>query len=159
MRRTRIELERADHILYVVDASDADARAALVDDLSTFPGNDRVTIVLNKVDLVPVDPSPAIEVSARDGRGLGVLRSTLKDALGYRAGEEGILSARRRHLDALHRSEAHVASAVARLSTRAGTELVAEELRLAHDALGAITGRTSSEDLLGQIFSRFCIGK
>ena len=159
MRRTRHEISRADHVLYIVDASDANARAALVDEVAAFPDGAAVTIVLNKVDLAPVDPSPAIAVSALSGHGLAELRCVIKDALGYRTGEEGILSARRRHLDALHRSNAHVAQAVARLSTHDGTELVAEELRLAHEALGEITGRTSSDDLLGEIFSRFCIGK
>jgi tRNA modification GTPase len=159
MRRTRRELGRADHVLYIVDASDADARAALVDEVAAFADCAAVTIVLNKVDLVAVDPSPAVEVSALDGRGLDELREAIKDALGYRTGEEGILSARRRHLDALNRSQVHVTAAVMRLSTRDGTELIAEELRLAHEALGEITGRTSSDDLLGQIFSRFCIGK
>jgi tRNA modification GTPase len=159
VRRTRLEIDRADHILYLVDAADADARAALLDDLAEFPNPATITIVLNKADLTTVEPSPALAVSALLGHGLDQVRFAIKAALGYRTGEEGILSARRRHLDALNRSQAHVAIAVEHLSAQDGNELVAEELRLAHDALGEITGRTSSDDLLGEIFSRFCIGK
>jgi tRNA modification GTPase len=159
MRRTRHELQRADHVLYVVDAADSDARAAVVDELARLPDGPEVTIVLNKADLTPIEPSPAIAISALDGRGLDELRCAIKTALGYRTGDEGILSARRRHLDALAQSRTHVTLAVERLANRDGTELVAEELRLAHDRLGEITGRVSSDDLLGEIFSRFCIGK
>ena len=83
----------------------------------------------------------------------------LRAALGYRPAEAGVLSARRRHLDALFRSREHLGESVLRLTAGEGTEIVAEELRLAHDVLGEITGRYTSEDLLSQIFASFCIGK
>jgi tRNA modification GTPase len=93
------------------------------------------------------------------GAGLPELRERLKAAAGYRAGDAGIYSARRRHLEALGRAEGLVKSAAARLREHAGFELVAEELRLAHQALGEITGEVTSDALLGAIFAGFCIGK
>jgi len=159
MRRARHELDRADHVLYVVDTHDVVARDGIDMDLSTLPHGTSVTVVLNKVDIAAIDSLSGVAVSATTQRGLDDLRAAIKEALGFRPGEEGILSARRRHLETLRRARAHVSNAVMNLSTHDATELVAEELRLAHDVLGEITGRTSSDDLLGQIFSRFCIGK
>ncbi|MFZ2506880.1 MAG: tRNA uridine-5-carboxymethylaminomethyl(34) synthesis GTPase MnmE, partial [Steroidobacteraceae bacterium] len=83
----------------------------------------------------------------------------LKAAAGYRGGDAGGYSARRRHLDALARAEGLVQSAATRLAERSAFELVAEELRLAHQALGEITGEVTSDALLGAIFAGFCIGK
>jgi len=100
-----------------------------------------------------------IAISALTGAGLPELRERLKRAAGYRAGDTGVFSARRRHLDALARAERLVQSAAARLAERAGFELVAEELRLAQQALGEITGEVTSDALLGAIFAGFCIGK
>ena len=87
------------------------------------------------------------------------MRERLKTAAGYRAGDAGVFSARRRHLDALTRAEGLAKSAAARLQERAGFELVAEELRLAQQALGEITGAVTNDALLGAIFAGFCIGK
>jgi tRNA modification GTPase len=159
IRRARAELARADHILYVVDAADPAARAALPGELAALAPDVPVTVVFNKSDLVAAPAGEGVSVSALTGRGLADLRDRLRTALGYRPGEAGVLSARRRHLDALARTRACLASAAAGLASGAGTELVAEELRLAHDALGEITGRFTSEDLLGRIFASFCIGK
>ena len=159
IRRARAELARADHVLYVVDAADNAARAALTAELAALAPGAPFTVVYNKVDLAAVTAGEGIAISALTGRGLPELRAHLKSALGYRPGEAGVLSARRRHLDALARTRARLATAAARLDASAGTELVAEELRLAHDALGEITGRFTSEDLLGRIFASFCIGK
>jgi tRNA modification GTPase len=159
MRRARAELERADHVLYVVDAADSVAVAAASTEAASVAGTNTVTIVMNKADLAPHASASGIPVTATTGGGIGELRSSLRQALGYRPGADGIHSARRRHLDALERSRNHVAAAVGHLATREDAELVAEELRLAHEALGEITGRFTNEDLLGTIFSRFCIGK
>jgi tRNA modification GTPase len=100
-----------------------------------------------------------VRISAKSGAGLDALRAHLKHAVGYYAGNGGALSARRRHLDALSRARAHAEAARERLEARQSHELAAEELRLAHRALGEITGEATSDDLLGQIFSSFCIGK
>jgi tRNA modification GTPase len=159
IRRARVELARADHVLYVVDAADAAARGALPRELAELAAGVPVTVVYNKSDLAGAAAGEGCAISALTGRGLSELRAHLKVALGYRPGEAGVLSARRRHLDALARSAARLAAAAARLADGAGTEIVAEELRLAHDALGEITGRFTSEDLLGHIFASFCIGK
>jgi tRNA modification GTPase len=98
-------------------------------------------------------------VSARTGFGLDELRSRLKERAGYEQGGTGTFSARARHVEALSRASGHVERAQALLAQRSSFELVAEELRLAHSALGEITGVVSSDDLLGKIFGSFCIGK
>ena len=159
IRRARAELARAEHVLYVVDAADPAALAALPGELASLAPGVPATVVFNKADLVAAPAGEGVAISALTGLGLAQLRARLRTALGYRPGEAGVLSARRRHLEALARAGAHLAAAGARLSGGAGTELVAEELRLAHDALGEITGRFTSEDLLGRIFASFCIGK
>ncbi len=159
IRRARAELARADHVLYLVDAADSAARAALPRELAALAPGVPVTVVYNKSDLAAAPAGEGCAISALSGRGLPELRARLRAALGYRPGEAGVLSARRRHLDALTRAGAHLAVAAARLADGGGTELVAEELKLAHDALGELTGRFTSEDLLGRIFASFCIGK
>jgi tRNA modification GTPase len=101
-----------------------------------------------------------LRLSARTGAGLETLRSALLQQAGWQAATEGLAIARTRHVHALQRCREHLAQAEAHaaLNDRA-LDLLAEELRLAHRALGEITGQFSSEDLLGEIFSRFCIGK
>jgi tRNA modification GTPase len=159
IRRARAELARADHVLYVVDAADPEALAAQPAERATLAPDVPVTVVFNKADLAAPPPAGGIAISALTGSGLAELRAALRAALGYRPAEAGVVSARRRHLDALGRARICLAAAARRLGEGAGTELVAEELRLAHDALGEITGRFTSEDLLGRIFASFCIGK
>lgn len=159
IRRARAAAAQADHVLYVVDAADANAVAAAATELAALAPAVPATLVFNKADLAAPPGGAGVAVSALTGLGLETLRATLKAALGYRPGEAGVLSARRRHLEALAECGRRLRAAAARLAERAGTELVAEELRLAHDALGEITGRFTSEDLLGRIFASFCIGK
>jgi tRNA modification GTPase len=165
IRRAEREMTRADRVLFVVDAADPGAIDGLVRDLAALPADVPVTVLANKSDVTRAATLPVaaermvIQVSARTGAGLDLLRAHLKDVLGYRPPESGAFSARRRHVDALRRAHAHAASARAQLQARTGTELVAEELKLAHDALGEITGRFTSDDLLGRIFASFCIGK
>jgi tRNA modification GTPase len=99
-------------------------------------------------------------VSAQTGRGLQALREALLTRAGWQALPEGVALARTRHLQALQRSAAHLAQAQAQMQPREpALDLLAEELRCAHHALGEITGQVSADDLLGVIFSSFCIGK
>jgi tRNA modification GTPase len=97
-------------------------------------------------------------IDAPRGLGLDTLRERLRDAAGVGEGSSGAFSARTRHVEAIVRAGTHLADAAAQLRARQG-ELAAEDLRLAQDALGEITGRVSSDALLGRIFSSFCIGK
>ncbi len=156
IRRARAEMRRADFVLYVIDAG----AGLMPGELGTLPEEPPVLAVWNKTDIAePPAGYPGIAISALTGAGLPELRERLKTAAGYRAGDAGVFSARRRHLDALGRAEGLARSAAARLQERAGFELVAEELRLAHQALGEITGAVTSDALLGAIFAGFCIGK
>jgi tRNA modification GTPase len=119
--------------------------------------------VWNKVDLLPADAPAAgqgLRLSTRTGYGLEALRRALLERAGWQAAPEGLFIARTRHVDALKRCLAHVHEAQAHAARAdAVLELLAEELRLAHRALGEITGQFGTEELLGAIFSRFCIGK
>ena len=102
----------------------------------------------------------ALALSARTGEGLDALRDTLLSLAGWQAGGEDVFIARQRHVQALRVARAHLAEAQAHATMQDGAlDLLAEELRLAHNALGAITGAFSADDLLGEIFTRFCIGK
>jgi len=101
---------------------------------------------------------PEFAISAQSGAGVDHLRKHLKECMGYQAAGEGTFSARRRHLDAIERARGHVGAAQVQLAAQRA-ELAAEELRQAQQALGEITGEFSSDDLLGRIFSSFCIGK
>ncbi|MGB6356788.1 MAG: tRNA uridine-5-carboxymethylaminomethyl(34) synthesis GTPase MnmE [Steroidobacteraceae bacterium] len=163
VRRARDEIARADRVLYVVDATDPAPWAA---ELEQLPAAVPVTLVFNKIDLTgaaarldDTATPPRIFLSARTGAGLELLRGHLKSSAGYRETESGALAARRRHLDALSRARRHVQSAADILRGARAFELFAEDLRLAQRALGEITGEFTSEDLLGEIFGSFCIGK
>ena len=101
-----------------------------------------------------------VVLSAKQGEGLADLRQRLLALAGWQPAAEGLFMARERHVQALHQVAAHLAAADDCLAQRAAhLDLMAEELRLAQQALGAITGEFSADDLLGEIFSRFCIGK
>ncbi len=161
MRRARAELERADLALIVVDARDpAGGAAAVADALAGVP---RRLWIHNKVDLLaspPADDGETVHVSAATGYGLETLHRRLRALALQDAGEggEGEFSARTRHVEALARAQRHADAANSELGHER-LELAAEELRLAHDALGEITGKVSPDDMLGRIFSTFCIGK
>ena len=162
------EIEGADAVLFLHDltrmetteyiAADADIARTLATKLSK---NVPVIQVWNKLDAAPVAPSrDRLRLSAKTGAGLDALRRTLLQAAGWQAAPEGVYIARERHLQALHRVGEHLARAMARLTDAApALDLLAEELRLAQNALGEITGEFTSDDLLGVIFSQFCIGK
>jgi tRNA modification GTPase len=164
VRRALNELDRADRVLYILDAAapPLDWRA----ELQELPPDVPVTLVFNKIDLSGAAPRadesldpPQVFLSAKTGEGVALLREHLKTRAGYVSDESGALSARRRHLDALRRAKACVEQAAQTLTETRAFELFAEELRRAQLALGEITGEFTSDDLLGEIFSSFCIGK
>src|SRR5690554_1096671 len=103
--------------------------------------------------------APIIRLSARQHQGMDLLRQHLKDCMGYQSEGEGSFIARRRHLDALHRAQECLQQAAWQLSQHGAAELVAEDLRHAHRHLGEITGEFTTDELLGRIFSSFCVGK
>jgi tRNA modification GTPase len=163
IRRARGEMERADRVLLVVDASAGDETAF---EEAGMPVGVPVTIVRNKIDLLGEAPGiderdgdAIVGLSALTGDGVELLRRHLQACVGYRSELTGALSARRRHLDALDRAGRHAEAGRRRLVEDGAGELLAEELRLAQEALGEITGAVTSEALLGRIFSSFCIGK
>ncbi|MGH8301881.1 MAG: tRNA modification GTPase, partial [Steroidobacteraceae bacterium] len=166
IRRAHAEMQRADRVLFVIDAAeDADA-AAYREEKGRLPAEVPVTLVLNKCDLatgIPVADTitgpPRVALSALTGEGLDMLRAHLKTCMGYQTLDGGTVSARQRHLDALGRARRQVAEAERQLRDSRAGELVAEELRGAQQALNEITGDFTSEDLLGRIFGSFCIGK
>ena len=164
IRRARAEIAEADILLLVVDATAPPAGPGEVpDELPDVPK----VIVWNKIDCSGESPGPmawadgsaAIACSVRTGAGLDVLRARLRSLAGDLGAEGGEFLARRRHLEALHRCDDHLEDAERALAAAAPPELAAEELRLAQRALGEITGEVSSDELLGRIFSEFCIGK
>ncbi|MEA9566439.1 tRNA uridine-5-carboxymethylaminomethyl(34) synthesis GTPase MnmE [Xanthomonas sp. WHRI 8932A] len=162
MRRARAELQRADLALVVLDARDPQAaREAIGDAIDAVP---RQLWIHNKCDLLdnsaPLLDTNAVAVSATTGQGLEQLHTRLRElALGDGVESvDGEFSARTRHVDALRRAEQHADAADLELGFEQ-LELAAEELRLAHAALGEITGKLSADELLGKIFSSFCIGK
>ena len=157
IRRTRQALNQADLILLLRDGSALDDR----DD--ELPANIPQLLAYNKADQTP----PAVQaqhadglwLSAKTGAGIDALRDAIACAVGRDSREESPYIARERHLRALHQAERHYQHALAQLHSTQNGELIAEDLRLAHEALGSITGAVSSDDLLGHIFSSFCIGK
>ena len=166
MRRAEAELQRADLAIVVLDARDPDTGAAAV--MQAIANVPRQLWLHNKSDLLEQPPPlPAgdgsrqhLAVSARTGAGLDELHGRLRAlALGDGAeATDGAFTARARHVEALGRARAELVEARAQLRHEA-LDLAAEALRLAHDALGEITGRVHPDDLLGRIFSSFCIGK
>ena len=166
IRRAETEMQRADRVLFVIDAAEDPEGHALQRERARLPADVPLTLVFNKCDLVPeetlrAEPGgpPRFAISALTGAGLPELRAHLKSCMGYQEVDGGTISARRRHLESLGRARAHTAEAGRLLTERRAGELVAEELRGAQQALNEITGEFTSEDLLGRIFAGFCIGK
>ncbi len=161
MRRARDELRQADVALIVLDARDPDSGlAAVADAIADVPQQLRIH---NKSDLLatlPADDEGCVHVSAATGDGLAGLHQRLRALAAGHGGEgsEGEFSARARHVLALQQAAGHADIASAELAVE-HLELAAEDLRLAHDALGEIGGRISADEMLGHIFSTFCIGK
>lgn len=165
IRRAQREIERSDRVLYVVDASDTEAAAAIERDFEALPSNAACTILFNKIDRTGEEPRieegvpSRVYLSAATGAGLDLLRAHLKSCVGFQSAGAGSFSARARHLEALRRARRHVEQAYRLHVERHAGELVAQELGDAQRELGTITGQVSSDELLGRIFSSFCIGK
>ncbi|NNF16973.1 MAG: tRNA uridine-5-carboxymethylaminomethyl(34) synthesis GTPase MnmE [Gammaproteobacteria bacterium] len=163
MRRARRALKQADHVLYISDRPGSDDFSQMAKEL---PRDIPVTTVINKIDInggTPgvslTDAGNTVGVSALTGEGLDDLRDYLGRLMGYSAADSGQVIARRRHLDALARARVHFTDGKRALLDQGAGEIMAEELRLAQNCLGEITGQVTSDELLGQIFSNFCIGK
>lgn len=162
IQRAWREIHQADLALLVVDAtpgiSDVDLKI-----LSELPDHLKKIIIFNKIDILGREPAELqtmgvteIWLSAKTGEGLNLLRAGLLRCIGWQPTEEGTFSARERHVRALRESEASLIRAA---NVFGSLELIAEELRLAQQSFAQITGKFSADDLLGEIFSRFCIGK
>ena len=158
-------IRSADCVLFLHDLTragqDAAYDAAEREIEASLPPGVSVIEVWNKADAVGVSSSTeGLTLSARTGQGLEALRQALLRTAGWQAAPEGVFIARARHVQALQRCAKHLALAQAHLTDNTpALDLLAEELRLAHQALGDITGAFTAEDLLGEIFSKFCIGK
>ena len=154
IERTQRELERADLVLAVFEAG---RPAVALEGLPT--GVTRID-VYNKLDLAPGFQPPegnrTVAVSAKSGEGIDLLRKAILEAAGWVSAGESVFLARERHLRAFDAARVHLEAAAGEVRR---PELFAEELRLAHHALGAITGEFTADDLLGEIFARFCLGK
>ena len=155
-------LNKADLALVVVDATVGMSRED-AEILENLPTRTKPILITNKIDLLGIGPQYSggiswwkYNVSARTGQGMDLLRTEILSALGWDPAEEGVFLARQRHLDALDRAARHLSDAV---GSARQLEIFAEELRSAQAALSEITGEFSADDLLGEIFGRFCIGK
>ncbi|MBA3661337.1 MAG: tRNA uridine-5-carboxymethylaminomethyl(34) synthesis GTPase MnmE [Gammaproteobacteria bacterium] len=161
IRRAHDEIKQADLILHVID------RDSSLDDWKMEQANCPILLIQNKIDLTPHEPfvqtlkdQVIIHLSAKTGAGLTLLKNEIKRCIGWQPQEaSGSFYARRRHLEALVQTKKHVLTGLEQLAHHHSIELSAEELRLAHLALATITGEITSDDLLGHIFSNFCIGK
>ena len=169
IERAWAEIAQADRILFMVDGTTTSAtnpRDIWPDFFDRIQNPIGLTVVRNKADLTGEELAigeeqghPVFRISAKTGLGLAALRDHLKQCMGYQGGVEGGFMARRRHLEAIAHADEHLQLAQEQLEVYAAGELVAEELRLAQEQLSEITGAFSSDDLLGRIFSSFCIGK
>ena len=169
IERAWAEIAQADRILFMVDGTTTSAtnpRDIWPDFFDRIQNPIGLTVVRNKADLTGEELAigeeqghPVFRISAKTGLGLAALRDHLKQCMGYQGGVESGFMARRRHLEAIAHADEHLQLAQEQLEVYAAGELVAEELRLAQEQLSEITGAFSSDDLLGRIFSSFCIGK
>lgn len=162
IRRAHQELRSADKILLLIDVRKP-VKQALLDAL---PSDVKITKIYNKIDLLDIEPEiiesehgTQIYLSVKTGKGMDLLIQHLKKSVGFDTQAENVFIARRRHLEALERGQGFVQSALRQLRESHAAELVAEDLRQAQNSLAEITGKFTSDDLLGRIFSSFCIGK
>ena len=163
------EIEQADRVLFMVDGTTTDAiepASIWPEFMARLPKTLPITVVRNKADMTgealglsEVNGYSLIRLSARTGEGIDVLRDHLKQSMGFTSNMEGGFLARRRHLQALETAAEHLEQGKEQLVSAYAGELLAEELRLAQQALSEITGEFTSDDLLGRIFSSFCTGK
>ena len=161
IRRAYEQINKADIILLLIDVKDSET-----DNFNTkLPSEKPITKIYNKIDLLDIAPEivesehgTQIYLSIKTGSGMHLLKNYLKKCAGFNDSVENVFIARRRHLVALQNAQDFVANALVQLRNKAG-ELVAEDLRQAQLQLAEITGEFTSDDLLGKIFSSFCIGK
>jgi tRNA modification GTPase len=168
IKRALKAIENADEVLLMVDASkEKPINKALIESLLPKDCLSKpITIIKNKIDLinekeriVNEDNHEVIYLSAKNNQGIDLLKNHMKEKMGYNADNEGVFIARRRHLDAINRAEKSLDQGYNQLTKNKAGELLAEELKQAQNALSEITGEFTSDDLLGKIFSSFCIGK
>ncbi|MFV0575824.1 MAG: tRNA uridine-5-carboxymethylaminomethyl(34) synthesis GTPase MnmE [Vibrio sp.] len=163
------EIEQADRVLFMVDGTTTDAtdpKEIWPDFIERLPENIGITVIRNKADqtgenlgICHVNNPTLIRLSAKTGDGVQDLREHLKQCMGFAGGSEGRFMARRRHLEALDNAAEHLDIGQQQLEGYMAGEILAEELRITQQHLSEITGEFSSDDLLGRIFSSFCIGK
>ncbi|AJR07056.1 tRNA uridine-5-carboxymethylaminomethyl(34) synthesis GTPase MnmE [Photobacterium gaetbulicola] len=163
------EIQQADRVLFMVDSTTTDATDPAEiwpEFVERLPQGLGITVIRNKVELTGektgichVNNPTLIRLSARTGDGVEPLREHLKECMGFAGTTEGGFMARRRHLDALERAASHLETGKEQLEGFMAGEILAEELRLAQQHLSEITGEFTSDDLLGRIFTSFCIGK
>ena len=168
IRRAWEEIEQADRVLFVIDSS-CDYSLELQENwpefFNRYPDRKNVTYILNKADISSLNPGisehsyPTVTLSAKHHQGINALSEHLKQCMGYMGTSEGSFVARRRHIEALTSAEDFLLSGKEQLLAAAAGELLAEDLRLAQQSLSLITGKYNSDDLLGQIFGSFCVGK
>jgi len=170
IQRAVKEIENADRVLLVIDSSkqwevnvEEEIRRYIDPNIDLPP----ITLINNKIDLIDkkshklsrITEIPNILISTKNGEGIEQLKKHLKSIVGFNASESGVFMARRRHVDALKKADVHIKEGFNQLTKYSAGELLAEELKLAQDCLNEITGEFSSDDLLGEIFTSFCIGK
>jgi len=162
IRRAHEEIQKADKILLLIDSREPETE----DLLKTLPPNIDITKVYNKIDLLGLEPEikqtklgTQIYLSIKTGEGVDLLKQHLKQSVGFNEATDTVFIARRRHIEAISKGYDYVASALNQLQVSQAGELVAEDLRQAQMSLAEITGTVTSDDLLGKIFSSFCIGK
>jgi len=159
IKRAKQQQTLADRILLVVDATET---LSEVENSILREHEHKVTLVMNKIDLKDLPPGERegkIFLSAKSGQGMDALYAHLKTCMGFQGEESANFIARRRHLEALEKTLYHCLLAKQQLVEFKASELVAQELRFAQDFLGQIVGKVTTDDLLGKIFSSFCIGK
>ena len=161
IRRAHEEIKQADKVLLLIDSTDPEINSVM----KTLPTGLDITKIYNKIDLIDVEPEITetehgcqIYLSVKKDIGMGLLTDYLKKSVGFNGETDDVFIARKRHIEALSQGQKSVESALQQLQNQAG-ELVAEDLRQAQNSLAEITGVFSSDDLLGRIFSSFCIGK
>ena len=162
IRRAHEEINKADRVLLVIDVQQPENN--YISEL--LPDNIKVTKIYNKIDLLDIDPKiveseqgTQIYVSIKQNMGLDLLINHLKESIGFNSESEDVFISRRRHIDAIDRAANSVKNALEQICTYQAGELAAEDLLQAQNALSEITGKFTSDDLLGNIFSSFCIGK
>ena len=179
IKRAKKAIANADRIMLLVDAAKEQLTLETLAGFLTEIGLEtlleerqleRLSIIYNKIDILAEPPClvrlknnqhdiVSIKLSAKSQQGIDLLRQHLKDCMGYSPSGEGGFIARRRHLDAMLRAKSHLVDAQNQLLGSREGELVAEDLKHAHRCLGEITGEFTTDDLLGKIFSSFCVGK